>query len=311
MQSHGSKKVIFAALAGNSLIAVTKFAAALYTGSSAMLSEAIHSLVDTGNQGLLLHGMKRADRPADGTHPFGYSGELYFWAFIVAILIFGLGAGISIYEGIHKVIDPQELSNPLINYIVLGFAMVFEASALTVAVREFRKTKGRRGWFEAVRVSKDPALFTVLFEDTAAMAGLVVAFAGILLAQLLDQPVFDGIASIAIGAILAVTALLLAYECKGLLIGESASPRVVAGIRTLVAGTAGIAHINEILTMHLGPSDVLVNISVDFRDGIASQQVEATTSALERAIKAAYPAVTRIFIEAQHAAAHARAAQAD
>ena len=307
MQSHGSKKVIFAALAGNALIALTKFAAAAWTGSSAMLSEAIHSLVDTGNQGLLLYGMKRADRPADDRHPFGYGGELYFWAFMVAILIFGLGAGVSIYEGIRKILEPHPLSDPLVNYLVLGFAIVFEGFALTVAVREFRKTKGARGWIEAVRVSKDPTVFTVLFEDTAAMAGLVVAFAGILAAQLLDLPVLDGVASVLIGLILALTAVLLAYECKGLLIGESASNRIVEGIRTTVAAAEGVARINEVLTMHLGPADVLVNVSVDFRDDIASQRIEATVSAIERDIKAAFPAVTRVFVEAQHAAAHAAA----
>ena len=199
MASHGSKTVIYAALAGNGLIAITKFAAASITGSSAMFSEAIHSLVDTGNQGLLLFGIKRSGRPADDAHPFGYSGELYFWAFMVAILIFGLGAGISIYEGVQKILHPHPLNDPLINYIVLALAMVFEGFALAIAVREFRKTKGQRGWLEAVRVSKDPTVFTVLFEDTAAMAGLVVAFVGIFLAQQLDLPVLDGVASVLIG----------------------------------------------------------------------------------------------------------------
>jgi cation diffusion facilitator family transporter len=311
MELTGSKKVIYAALAGNALIAITKFGAAAYTGSSAMLSEAVHSLVDTGNQGLLLYGLKRAGRPADEAHPFGYAGELYFWAFMVAILIFGLGAGVSIYEGIDKIANPHPLSNPLVNYVVLALAMVFEGVALSVAVREFRKTKGRRGWIEAVRVSKDPTVFTVLFEDTAAMAGLVVAFVGIVLAQGLGMPVFDGAASIAIGVILAVTACLLAYECKSLLIGESASPRVVAGIRARLADIGTIVRVNEVLTMHLGPADVLVNISVDFRDDVPSQQIEAAVSALERDLKRAWPQVTRVFVEAQHASAHDRAARAE
>ena len=232
--------------------------------------------------------------------------HLYFWAFIVSILIFGLGAGISIYEGVLKIAEPHPLTDPLVNYIVLGFALIFEGVALTIAIREFHKTKGRRGWLEAIHVSKDPPVFTVLFEDTAAMAGLVVAFIGIALSQYYDLPVLDGVASVVIGAILALTAALLAYECKGLLIGESASSSTVEGIRERVAAAKGVKRINELLTMHLGPADVLVNISVDFSDGITSQEIEATTSALERDIKQAWPIVTRVFIEAQHADAHVR-----
>ena len=199
MAVSGSRKVIFAALAGNALIAVTKFAAASYTGSSAMLSEAIHSLVDTGNQGLLLYGMQRAARPADKFHPFGYSIELYFWAFVVAILIFGVGAGVSFYEGIDKLQNPHPVTSPHINYIVLGLAIVFETGSWWIAFQELRKTKGVYGYFEAVRLSKDPTVFTILFEDTAALLGLIVAFIGILLSQLLDMPVMDGVASLVIG----------------------------------------------------------------------------------------------------------------
>ncbi len=239
MAVSGSRKVIFAALAGNALIAVTKFAAASYTGSSAMLSEAIHSLVDTGNQGLLLYGMKRAARPADKFHPFGYGIELYFWAFVVAILIFGVGAGVSFYEGIDKLQNPHAVTSPHVNYIVLGLAMVFEAAAWWIALQELRKVKGEHGYFEAVRLSKDPTVFTVLFEDTAAMLGLIVAFIGILLGQLLDMPVLDGVASLIIGGILAITAAYLAYECKGLLTGESASRAVVSEIERIIAEEFG------------------------------------------------------------------------
>jgi cation diffusion facilitator family transporter len=230
----GSRKVIFAALAGNALIAVTKFAAASYTGSSAMLSEAIHFLVDTGNQGLLLYGMKRAARPADRFHPFGYGIELYFWAFVVAILIFGVGAGVSFYEGIDKLTNPHPVTSPHINYIVLSLAMVFEAGSWWVAFQELRNVRGKHGYFEAVRLSKDPTVFTVLFEDTAAMLGLIIAFTGILLGQLLSLPVLDGIASLVIGGVLAVTAVYLAYECKGLLTGEGASRVVVAEIERII-----------------------------------------------------------------------------
>ena len=311
MQAGGSKKVIYAALAGNSLIAVTKFAAATFTGSSAMLSEAIHSLVDTGNQVLLLYGLRRSTRPADAAHPFGYGMELYFWAFVVAILIFALGAGVSIYEGIEKIIHPTPVSNVFVNYAVLAAALVFESAAFIVALREFRRTKGSAGWLEAVRLSKDPAVFTVLFEDSAAMAGLLAALVGIALADALAIPELDGAASVVIGVILAGTAAVLAYECKGLLIGESARRDVVEAVRALAAAAPGVLRTNEVLTMHLGPSDVLLNLSIDFADALSSGEVEATISALERDIKQAHPEITRVFIEAQSWPAHLRASHND
>ena len=305
-----SKKVIYAALIGNTMIAVTKFTAGALTGSSAMLSEAVHSLVDTGNQGLLLYGIKRSQKPANARHPFGYAMELYFWSFVVAILIFGLGAGVSFYQGLRRVFEPHSITDPYINYMVLGLAIVFEGAVWIFAFREFRRIKGRRGWLDEVRASKDPTVFTVLFEDTAAMLGLAVALFGVAASDLLDMPVLDGVAAMAIAAILAVTAALLAYECKGLLIGEGAHPRVVRGIRRLAGEQSGVKTINEVLTMHLGPTDVLANLSLDFIDGIAAEQVEATVSELEQAIKAAYPEVTRIFIEVQSAAGHRKARRA-
>ena len=300
----GSKKAIYAALIGNSLIAVTKFGAAAYTGSSAMLSEAIHSLVDSGNQVLLLYGLKRSSRPADDRHPFGYGMELYFWAFVVAIIIFAIGAGVSIYEGIQKLIHPHPVTNVFVNYIVLGAAIVFEAAACTVAFKEFNRARGDMPFFEAVRKSKDPALFTVLFEDSAAMLGLLVALAGIGLGQALDMPILDGAASVVIGLILALTAMLLAYECKSLLIGEAADPGVVSGIGELARSTPGIGRINELRTMHLGPQDILLNISLDFADHMSSAQVEEAISTLEQRIKDAHPDVKRIFIEAQSVRRH-------
>lgn len=299
MQVSGSRKVIFAALAGNALIAATKFGAAFYTGSSAMLSEAIHSLVDTGNQGLLLYGMKRAARPADKFHPFGYGIELYFWAFVVAILIFGVGAGVSIYEGINKLQNPHPMSNPHVNYIVLGLAFLFEAGSWWVALKELRKIKGDYGYFEAVRLSKDPTIFTVLFEDTAALLSLTVAFIGILLSQLLDMPVIDGAASLVIGGILAVTAAYLAYECKGLLTGESAGRAVVSEIERIIIGSPGVVRMNELLTMHFGPHDILLNVSLHFSDRLSSTDVERIVSTLETQIKTRFPDIKRIFIEAQ------------
>ena len=311
MAAHGSKKVIYAALAGNSLIAVTKFAAAAYTGSSAMLSEAIHSVVDTGNQGLLLYGLKRSAQPADARHPFGYGMEMYFWTFVVAILIFAVGAGVSIYEGIQKLLHPHPVTNVVINYIVLGAAMVFEAVAWIIAYKEFNKSRGKMGFVRAIRTSKDPTLFTVLFEDTAAMLGLIVAFVGIALGQLLGLPFLDGAASVVIGLILAATAAVLAYECKGLLIGEAAGPEVVASIHDMAGATPGIGRVNELRTMHLGPQDILLNISLDFTDELSSAQVEETISTLEERIKSAHPDVKRIFIEAQNWRRHLQSVAGD
>ncbi len=305
MASHESKKVIYAALAGNALIAVTKFAASAYTGSSAMLSEAIHSVVDTGNQLLLLMGLARSKRPPDREHPFGYGMELYFWTFVVAILIFAVGAGVSIYEGIDKLRHPHAVTNVYVNYLVLGFAFVFEAGAWWIAWKEFQAAKGARGILAAVRRSKDPTVFTVLFEDTAAMLGLMVAAAGLALGEILEIPELDGAASVVIGLILAVTALLLAIECKGLLLGEATHPEVIAGIRRLITAHPAILTTNEILTMHMGPDDVLLNLSVDFADGITSGDVEAAITGLERDIKAAHPEIKRVFIEAQNWRAHA------
>ena len=307
MASPTSKKVIYAAFFGNLLIAITKFAAATYTGSSAMLSEGIHSMVDTGNQVLLLHGLRKSSRPADERHPFGYGMELYFWAFVVAIMIFAVGAGISIYEGVIRVLDPHPIESPIVNYVVLGLAMIFEGYALSVAVQAFRRVKGKRGIFEAVRVSKDPTIFTVLFEDTAAMLGLVAAFVGIALGQALDIPELDGVASLVIGAILAVTAVMLAYESKGLLVGEAAMPGVVKGIRRIANGQDEVERTNEVLTMHLGPKDVLVNLSLDFVKELSSGEVERAVSRIERRIKESYPDVTRVFVEAQSRYGHDRA----
>lgn len=304
MAAHGSKKVIFAALAGNSLIAVTKFGAAAYTGSSAMLSEAIHSLVDTGNQGLLLYGLKRSKKSADERHPFGYGMELYFWTFLVAILIFAVGAGVSIYEGIEKIRYPHPVSNVFITYIVLGAAMVFEAFAWLIAFKEFRKSKGERGWLEAVRVSKDPLVFTVLFEDTAAMLGLIVAFVGIALGDWLQIPVLDGVASVVIGLILAATAMILAYECKGLLVGEAAVPEVRQSVRAMARAQAGVDSVNELLTMHLGPQDILLNISLDMAPELTAVDVEEAVSQLEQRIKQAHPEIRRVFVEIQDREAH-------
>jgi len=300
MAATGSKRVSYAALAGNGLIAVLKFAAAGITGSSAMLSEGIHSVVDCGNQGLILFGLKRAQRPPDAHHPFGYGMELYFWTFVVAILIFAVGAGVSMYEGIERLLHPHPIERPSVNYIVLTLALIFESFAWWVAYKEFQRTRGSRGWFEAVRHSKDPTVFTVLFEDTAAMLGILIAMLGVASAHLLGITWADGVASILIGVVLAATAVLLANECKGLLIGEAADRKVVEGIRATFSADRRIARVNEVLTMHMGPSDILLAASVDFIDNLGSGEVEQCITDFELQIKTAHPAVKRVFIEAQN-----------
>jgi len=295
----GSKKVILAALVGNTLISITKFGAAAYTGSSAMLSEGIHSLVDTGNQFLLLYGIKRASKPADADFPFGYGKEIYFWCFIVAILIFALGGGISIYEGISNLQHPEPISSPIVNYVVLGLAMIFEGVAWWFAFREFNKVKGKWGYIEAIQRAKDPSIFVVLFEDSAAMLGLLVAFFGVALSQYTGILVFDSIASIIIGLILIGTAIWLAYETKGLLIGESANQSIIKDIRNILESTDSVEHVNEVLTMHMGPDYILANISVDFMDDKTADQIEIVIAKIDKLIKAQNPQIKRIFIEAE------------
>ena len=269
-----------------------------------MFSEGVHSVVDSGNQLLLLYGVKRSKKPADSNHPFGYGKELYFWSFVVAILIFGLGAGICFYEGTHKISSPQPVTNPIINYTVLGLAIIIEGWTCWVAATEFKKSKGDLGWVKAIRRSKDPALFTVLFEDTAALLGLLVALIALTLSEYLNLPVLDAVASLIISFILAVTAGLLAFECKGLLTGEGAGEEVVKGINQIIDESHGIKHVNEVLTLHLGPEDILLNVSLDFEDDLSSGEVEEAISALESRIKQMFPEIRRVFIEAQGWGAH-------
>jgi cation diffusion facilitator family transporter len=296
MSSSGSRKVIFAALAGNLAIAVTKFAAAAYTGSSAMLSEAIHSSVDTGNQGLLLLGLKRAARPPDASHPFGHGMELYFWAFVVALMIFALGGAFSIYEGIHKVLEPEPVSDAWVNYVVLGLSIVFEGYSFTVAFKEFRGAHQGEAFWQAIRASKDPSVFAVLLEDSAALAGLVVALAGVALSQWLDMPMLDGAASIVIGLLLIATAVFLARETLSLLTGESASRRSLAQVQALLAADRRVAAVDEILSMQLGPREVLMALTIDFRDDLAGEEVERAAAELTLAVEQAHPEITRLFM---------------
>ena len=299
MAASGSKKVIYAALAGNFLIALSKFIAFFMTGSSAMLSEGVHSVVDTGNQILLLYGLRRSRIPADERFPFGHGKEVYFWSFVVAIMIFGVGAGVSIYKGVQHLFHPAAIQNPYLNYIVLALAMPFEGAAWYFALTEFTKAKGKWGYVQAVQRGKDPTMFVVLFEDSAAMLGIIVAFLGIFLSQITANPIFDGIASIIIGVILAGTAAWLAYETKGLLIGESANREVIRGIREIIMAHDFIQHVNEILTMHMGPDFILLNLSVDFKDTVSAGDLEKAIAGLDRGIKQKYPLIKRIFVEAE------------
>jgi len=297
--AHSSKLVIYAALVGNALIAVTKFGAAFMTGSAAMMAEGIHSLVDTGNQGLLLHGLRRAKRPADERFPFGHGKEVYFWSFVVAMLIFGLGAVVSIYEGVHRVQHPEVVTDPMINYIVLALAFCFEGAAWWLALREFRSHQRGRSMREAIRASKDPTTFVVLFEDTAALVGLLVAAVGLSLSQTLEMPVLDGVASIGIGCILAVTAAVLAMRTKSLLIGEAADPLLVADVRRRVEALDAVEAVNEVLTLHMGPHQVVLNISVDMVDALPVGDVERAIESLTVEIRSAHPDISRVFIEAE------------
>ena len=301
MSANASTKVIIAALIGNTAISITKFFAAFMTGSSAMLSEGIHSLVDTGNQVLLLHGMKQAKKPADEEFPFGHGKEIYFWSFVVAILIFAVGSGVSIYEGIRHVIHPSQIENPVVNYVVLGLAMVFEGGAWFFAFKEFGKVKGKRGYIEAVQRGKDPSMFVVLFEDSAALLGLLIALLGIWLAQFTGNPVFDGVASILIGVILGGTAIWLAIETKGLLIGEGANKEIIASIRLIAESFDEVDKVNELLTMHMGPEFILVNISIRFKRGQLTREIEAVIQDIGSVIKAKHGFVKRIFVEAEPA----------
>ncbi len=288
--------VLFGALFANLGIAIAKFVAAALTGSSSMLSEGFHSLVDSGNQLLLLYGQHRAKRPPDARHPFGYGRELYFWAFVVAILIFALGAGISIYEGWRHIREPEPLRDPTINYIVLAIAVMLEGSSWLIAVRAFAHAKGESGWWEAVRDSKDPAGFIVLFEDSAALAGLLVAAAGIWASHAWGDPRIDGAASIAIGVILAGVATLLAREAKGLLIGERADPVLVERVRALVAANPGITAVNHVRTIHTAPDAIFVAISADFDDQLTMGEGEALIETIEMRLRNEFKEISSIYV---------------
>ena len=288
--------VLYGALLANVGIAIAKFVAAAISGSSSMLTEGVHSLVDSGNQLLLLYGQAKAKRPPDASHPFGYGRELYFWAFVVAILIFAVGAGVSIYEGWVHIAQPEPLRDPTINYVVLGVAVLLEGTSWAIAVREFNGKRGASSWWQSIRRSKDPAGFIVLFEDSAALIGLGIAGVGVWASHHYADPRIDGVASIAIGLILAGVAVLLAREAKGLLIGESADPAIVAIVWATLDKRPQISAVNHVRTIHTAPDAVFVAISADFVDDLPMGEAESLIEDIEREMKARVPELTSIYI---------------
>ena len=301
-----NNRTLLIAFGANLGIAASKFVAATITGSSAMLTEGVHSIVDSTNQLLLMWGRRQSRKPPDKYHPFGYGRELYFWSFVVAVLVFALGAGVSIYEGIIHILHPEEAVSPFIAYGVLLVAFLLEGWSTLEAFNEFRAAKGPLGWWEAITRSKDPPAFIVLLENGAAMAGIIAAAVGVFLSQLTSNPFFDGAASIAIGVILGFTALLLARESKGLLIGEAADPELVDGLRELACGTPGVVGVGHVMTVHSSPDQVTVMINVDFRDDMLAGEVERIVCEVEREARRRWPEVQRLFIRPMQGAADER-----
>jgi cation diffusion facilitator family transporter len=291
-----SKLAVYAAAGGNLAIAVSKFAAFSFTGSSAMLTEAIHSVVDTGNQGLLLLGLKRAERPPDAGHPFGHGMELYFWSFVVALMIFALGGAFSVYEGVLKVSDPEPMQRPWINFLVLGMSILFEGMSFTVAFREHRRRNPSGRLLGAIKSSKDPSLFAVLLEDAGALIGLLMALAGVSAAVFLDLPQADGLASIGIGVLLTLIAGFMANETRSLLTGEAASAEILRDVRRILNEDPRVCDVVEVLSLHLGPQEILVGITLDFRDDCPGGEIERAAGELSARIRAAHPAITRLFL---------------
>ena len=287
---------IYAALTGNLAIAATKFGAAAWTGSSAMLSEAVHSLVDTGNQALLLYGIHRAKRPPDDQHPLGYGREVYFWSFVVALLIFSLGAGISFYEGVTHIQDPVIIEDPMVNYVVLAISLIFEATTWWIALRAFEGQRRDLSYIEAATRSRDPTSFLVLFEDSAAIVGIFIAFVGTTAAVHWEKPELDGVASIGISLVLAATAVFLARECKGLLIGEPARSDTLQSIREIAQKQSEVMNLGRLIAVHLAPHQIVAVLDVDFVDSLLARDIEGFTDRLELLVKQKHPDVSALFV---------------
>ncbi|MDQ0072328.1 cation diffusion facilitator family transporter [Variovorax boronicumulans] len=296
-----SKVAIYGAIGANVAIAITKFVVAGITGSSAMLSEGIHSAVDTFNGVLLLVGLKLSKRPATPEHPFGHGKELYFWSLIVAVLIFGLGGGVSFYEGIQHIRAPEPMRDPTWNYVVLAAAFVFEGTSFLIALKQFRaQAKGTPFW-QALDRSKDPTTYTVLAEDSAALVGLLVAALGIYLGHALDMPVLDGVASVVIGVLLAGVAVLLIAQARGLLIGEGIRPETARAIRAIAMEQPSVEDVGHVLSMYIGADEALVIVDVNFKDDISTGEAGDAVTAIETEVRARFPTIKRIFIEATEA----------
>jgi cation diffusion facilitator family transporter len=291
------KHVIYIAIAGNLVIAVVKFMAAAITGSSAILSEGIHSTVDTGNQLLLLLGVNRSRQPADLRHPYGYGKELYFWSLIVAMVLFGIGGGMAIYEGVTHILNPAPLEDPFWGYLTLGVSIVLEGVSWFFAFRAFLAEKGKYSLWQTLRRSYDPSVLTVLLEDTAALIGLSVALIGLYLAHLYSNPYFDGAASILIGITLCAVSVILIRESKGLLVGEAATPEVVASVTALTLNEPAVKEVKQVLTLVFGPEEVLLNIEVRVVPSLSVGELAEIVSRLESAIQRDHPIIRRIFIE--------------
>ncbi len=292
----GSQRTILIALVANVGIAVAKFVAAAITGSSAMLTEGVHSLVDSTNQLLLLYGRKRSVRPADALHPIGHGRELYFWSFIVAILVFALGAGVSVYEGFHHIRNPETAGSPLIAFVVLGIAAALEGYSTWAAKKDFDAARGTRNLWQSIRQSKDAPTIVLLLENTGALVGLAIAAVGLVLSLLTGNPFWDGLASVLIGLVLGALALLLLFEAKSLLIGEAADPELVGAINRLAASHAGVVKVHEVLTLHSAPTMVTVIISADFDDTLTARQVERIVASIETQVSQYFPIVARVYV---------------
>jgi cation diffusion facilitator family transporter len=301
-----STRTLVIALVANLGIAASKFVAAAITGSSAMLTEGVHSVVDSTNQLLLMWGRRQAKKPADELHPLGYGRELYFWSFVVAVLVFSLGAGVSVYEGIIHIMKPEEAVSPYVAYVVLIVAFLLEGWSTLEAFREFNVSKGKLSWWQAIRQSKDPPAFIVLLENGAAIAGILTAAVGLALSQLTQNPFYDGAASVVIGTILGITAMVLAYESKGLLIGEAADPELVAELRALACGCKGVMGVGEVITIHSAPDIISAMLSVDFDDNISAGEVERIVCYIEQQAGERWPHVRRLFVRPQQGAGGCR-----
>lgn len=295
----GSRLVLYAALAGNLLVAITKFVAAGVTGSSAMLSEAVHSTADTSNEILLIHGGRRAKRPPDDTHPLGYGREVYFWSFMVSVLLFALGAGVSFWEGVRHVMDPEPVENAIVSYVVLLLAAAFEGASWWFAFREFHRRMGSRGMLETARESKDPSTLMVFLEDSAALIGIAFALSGIAASEILHQPIYDGVASIAIGILLAMVALFTARENKQLLIGEAASRPLAESIGNIARTEPGIAAYNGLISIQLAPHEVVAALSLDFEDSLQASELQRVVRHLEERIREKHPEVVLLLVKPQ------------